>query len=128
MLISGCYATLDNNATHRSSNLIFRKPLQGFCHVAQYRCAIARSSALMRVSCDVVRHSLADTSAVGDLLERVSPSVIWQKLWVRNAQVTNPISKSLSNLVFGDWSHTPFYPPIVSPVITVTVKTGEDQQ
>ena len=52
----------------------------------------------MRVSCDVVRHSLADTSAVGDLLERVSPSLIWQKLWVRNAQVANPISKSLSSL------------------------------
>jgi len=25
-------------------------------------------------------------------------------------------------------SHTPFTPPIVSPVITITVKTGEDQQ
>jgi hypothetical protein len=31
-------------------------------------------------------------------------------------------------LVFGDWSHTPFSSPIMSPVITVTVKTGEDVQ
>jgi hypothetical protein len=31
-------------------------------------------------------------------------------------------------LVFGDWSHSPFNPPIVSSVITITVKTGEDQQ
>jgi hypothetical protein len=33
-----------------------------------------------------------------DLFEGVAPSVIWQKLWVRDTQVANPISKSLSGL------------------------------
>ena len=50
------------------------------------------------MSRDVVRHSLADARAVSDLFERVSPSVIWQKLWVRDTEVANPISKTLSGL------------------------------
>jgi Domain of unknown function (DUF4399) len=29
---------------------------------------------------------------------------------------------TLSQMVLGDWTHVPFSPPIVSPVITVTVK------
>ena len=43
-------------------------------------------------------------------------------------ELTLPRGRHTLQLVFGDWSHTPFNPPIVSPVITVTVKTGEDQQ
>ena len=50
------------------------------------------------MSRDVVGHSLADARAVSDLFERVSPSVIWQKLWVRDTEVANPISKTLSGL------------------------------
>jgi hypothetical protein len=36
--------------------------------------------------------------------------------------VTLPAGKHSLQLVLGDWSHIPFDPPIVSPVITVTVK------
>jgi DisA bacterial checkpoint controller nucleotide-binding len=50
------------------------------------------------MSCDVVGHALADYSAVSDLFEGAAPSVIWQKLWVRDPQLANPISKPLSGL------------------------------
>jgi hypothetical protein len=50
------------------------------------------------MSRDVVRHALADPRAVSDLFESVAPSVIWQKLWIRDTQVADPISKSLSGL------------------------------
>ncbi len=36
--------------------------------------------------------------------------------------VTLPPGKHTLQLVLGDWSHIPFDPPIMSPVITVTVK------
>jgi hypothetical protein len=36
--------------------------------------------------------------------------------------VTLPPGKHTLQLVLGDWSHVPFDPPIMSPVITVTVK------
>jgi hypothetical protein len=36
--------------------------------------------------------------------------------------LTLPPGKHTLQLVLGDWSHIPFDPPIVSPVITVTVK------
>ena len=36
--------------------------------------------------------------------------------------VTLPPGKHTLQLVLGDWSHIPFNPPIMSPVITVTVK------
>jgi hypothetical protein len=38
------------------------------------------------------------------------------------AMVTLPPGKHTLQLVLGDWSHVPFNPPIMSPVITVTVK------
>ena len=38
------------------------------------------------------------------------------------AMVTLPPGKHTLQLVLGDWTHIPFNPPIVSPVITVTVK------
>jgi Domain of unknown function (DUF4399) len=38
------------------------------------------------------------------------------------AMVTLPPGQHTLQLVLGDWSHAPFNPPIVSPVITVTVK------
>ncbi len=38
------------------------------------------------------------------------------------AVVTLPPGQHTLQLVLGDWSHVPFDPPIVSPVITVTVK------
>ena len=38
------------------------------------------------------------------------------------AMVTLPPGQHTLQLVLGDWSHVPFNPPIVSPVITVTVK------
>jgi hypothetical protein len=43
-------------------------------------------------------------------------------------ELTLPRGRHTLQLVFGDWSRTPFNPPIASAVITVTVKTGEDQQ
>ena len=43
-------------------------------------------------------------------------------------ELTLPRGRHTLQLVFADWSHTPFTPPLVSPVITITVKTGEDQQ
>jgi hypothetical protein len=43
-------------------------------------------------------------------------------------ELTLPRGRHTLQLVFADWTHTPFNPPIVSPVITVTVKTGEDTQ
>lgn len=36
--------------------------------------------------------------------------------------VTLPPGRHTLQLVLGDWSHVPFNPPIVSPVITVNVK------
>jgi hypothetical protein len=36
--------------------------------------------------------------------------------------VTLPPGQHTLQLVLGDWSHIPFNPPIVSPVVTVTVK------
>ena len=38
------------------------------------------------------------------------------------AMLTLPPGQHTLQLVLGDWSHIPFAPPIVSPVITVTVK------
>jgi hypothetical protein len=38
------------------------------------------------------------------------------------AMVTLPPGKHTLQLVFANWSHVPFDPPVVSPVITVTVK------
>jgi hypothetical protein len=38
------------------------------------------------------------------------------------AMVTLAPGKHTLQLVLGDWSHIPFNPPIMSPVITVTVK------
>jgi hypothetical protein len=43
-------------------------------------------------------------------------------------ELTLPRGRHTLQLVLGDWSHIPFNPPIVSSVITVTVKTGEHQQ
>ena len=36
--------------------------------------------------------------------------------------VTLPPGRHTLQLVLGDWSHVPFDPPIMSPVVTVTVK------
>jgi hypothetical protein len=36
--------------------------------------------------------------------------------------VTLPPGQHTLQLVLGDWSHVPFNPPIMSPVISVTVK------
>ena len=38
------------------------------------------------------------------------------------AMVTLPPGQHTLQLVLGDWSHVPFDPPIMSPVITITVK------
>jgi hypothetical protein len=38
------------------------------------------------------------------------------------AMVTLPPGKHTLQLVLGDWSHVPFNPPVMSPVVTVTVK------
>jgi Domain of unknown function (DUF4399) len=43
-------------------------------------------------------------------------------------ELTLPRGRHTLQLVLGDWSHIPFNPSIVSSVITITVKTGEDQQ
>jgi len=36
--------------------------------------------------------------------------------------VTLPPGKHTLQLVLGDWTHIPFYPPVQSEVITITVK------
>ena len=38
------------------------------------------------------------------------------------ASVTLPKGQHTLQLVLGDWSHVPFTPPIVSPVVTIDVK------
>ena len=38
------------------------------------------------------------------------------------AMVTLAPGQYTLQLVLGDWMHTPFNPPLVSPVVTVTVK------
>ncbi|MBO0751961.1 MAG: DUF4399 domain-containing protein, partial [Bradyrhizobiaceae bacterium] len=38
------------------------------------------------------------------------------------AMVTLPPGQHTLQMVLGDWSHVPFSPPIVSPVVTITVK------
>ncbi len=38
------------------------------------------------------------------------------------AMLTLPPGQHTLQLVLGDWTHIPFSPPIISPVITVTVK------
>ena len=38
------------------------------------------------------------------------------------AMVTLPPGRHTLQLVLGDWSHVPFNPPLMSPVITVTIK------
>jgi hypothetical protein len=38
------------------------------------------------------------------------------------SMVTLPPGRHTLQLVLGDWSHVPFNPPIMSPVITITVK------
>jgi hypothetical protein len=40
-------------------------------------------------------------------------------------ELTLPPGRHTLQLVLGDWSHIPFNPPIVSPVITVTVKPAD---
>jgi hypothetical protein len=43
------------------------------------------------VCVDVVRHSLAYTDAIGDLLERVTPSVVWPKPPIPSASQRQPL-------------------------------------
>ena len=57
-------------------NVVSRKLLQCFRHIRERRRAVSSPNVSGGVPGNVVRHSLADASAVGDLFERVAPSVV----------------------------------------------------
>jgi hypothetical protein len=56
---------------------VSRKLFQRRCHVLDRGRTILRTDGPVGVAGDVVRHSLAYPDPVGDLLERVTPSVVW---------------------------------------------------
>jgi hypothetical protein len=58
-------------------NLVSWKPLQRRRHVLDRGRTILRTDGPVRVPGDVVRHSFAYPHPVGDLLEGVTPSVVW---------------------------------------------------
>ena len=57
--------------------LVSRKLLQRRGHVLDRWRNILRTDSPVCVAGDVIRHSLAYPNPVGDLLERVTPSVVW---------------------------------------------------
>jgi len=70
-------------------------------------------------------HLLIDTTLSPDELKAPIPADA-QHLHFGGGQtealVTLSPGRHTLQLVLGDWSHVPFEPPIVSPVITITVK------
>ena len=78
-----------------SFNLVSRKLLHCGSHIIQRRRAVAGPYALVRVTCDAVRHAPADACAVGDLLERMTPCVVRRKLGVSDTHTANPTREAL---------------------------------
>ena len=70
-------------------------------------------------------HLLIDTTLGGDQLKEPIPMDATHKHFgggQTEAMVALPPGKHTLQLVLGDWSHVPHVPPVMSPVITVTVK------
>jgi len=70
-------------------------------------------------------HLLIDTTLSGDQLKQPIPMDDTHRHFgagQTEATITLPPGKHTLQLVLGDWSHIPHVPPVMSPVITVTVK------
>jgi Domain of unknown function (DUF4399) len=70
-------------------------------------------------------HLLIDTTLKGDELKTAIPADDKHKHFgagQTEATVTLPKGKHTLQLMFADWSHIPFTPPVMSQVITVTVQ------
>jgi hypothetical protein len=70
-------------------------------------------------------HLLIDTTLTGEELKQPIPADDKHKHFgggQTETVLTLPPGKHTLQLVLGDWSHVPFNPPVMSPVITVTVK------
>ena len=55
-------------------------------------------------------------------LEAENAALRYQLIVLRRKVGELPPRKHTLQLVLGDWSHLPFHPPIMSDVITITVK------
>jgi len=70
-------------------------------------------------------HLLIDTKLTDDQATTALPmdkQHLHFGLGQTETMVTLPPGQHTLQMVLGDWSHVPFSPPIVSPVVTVTVK------
>ena len=70
-------------------------------------------------------HLLIDTSLSGDALKQPIPMDDTHRHYGNGqteAMITLPPGKHSLQLVLGDWSHIPHAPPVMSDVITVTVR------
>jgi uncharacterized protein DUF4399 len=70
-------------------------------------------------------HLLIDTTLSGDQLKQPIPMDDTHRHFgggQTEAMITLPPGKHTLQLVLGDWSHIPHVPPVMSPVINVTVK------
>ena len=70
-------------------------------------------------------HLLIDTKLTDDKATTALPmdkQHLHFGLGQTETMVTLPPGQHTLQMVLGDWSHVPFSPPIVSPVVTVTVK------
>jgi hypothetical protein len=79
-------------------NFVSWKLFQSRRHVLDRGRTILRTDGPVCMAGDVIRHSLAYPNPVGDLLERVTPSVVWLQLPVSNSKLSDPIAKPLPNL------------------------------
>jgi hypothetical protein len=70
-------------------------------------------------------HLLIDTTLSADQLKQSIPADDKDKhfgLGQTEATITLPPGKHTLQLVLGDWSHIPHVPPVMSDVITITVR------
>jgi len=70
-------------------------------------------------------HLLIDATLTGEELKQPIPADDKHKHFgggQTETMLTLPPGKHTLQLVLGDWSHVPFNPPLMSPVITVTVR------
>jgi len=70
-------------------------------------------------------HLIIDTKLSDDELKRpiaADPQHVHFGRGQTEAMVTLPPGRHTLQLVLGDWSHIPHSPPVMSPVITVTVR------
>jgi hypothetical protein len=70
-------------------------------------------------------HLLIDTTLSGDQLKQPIPMDDTHRHFgggQTEAMITLPPGQHSLQLVLGDWSHIPHVPPVMSPVINITVK------